>query len=278
MRWIEKPASADVLHPRVTLGAGRGWIEVDAFDELGAYVNGLDMKGIVAGPNQGREEVPLAQAGPGLYRGSFRAAEVGDYTLTISASAGPATLLRTIGVSRPWSEEYRISAADMRLLGRLAAGTGGMVISSADDGEALAALFARESVSGSSGSAAFGIPQAGAVWPWLLAAALLLFVLDIAARKLVLAPLARLAGRLAPRARPGSSYEEVAAMVTKAREDERRKLRDGVPAERVPPYGVTGMASEKKVDPDLAAYLYIARLRSRRSQGSAGEGSRGKGR
>lgn len=270
VRWIEKPGDSHLLHPHIELAGGRGSISVDAIDDLGAFVNGRDMHAIVIGPAQESEQVLLAQTGPGLYEGSFRAEAVGDYAVTISAAASGAQEIapRTLGISRSYAEEYRILAPDIRLLARLADRTGGRLAASADDTEALAAILAREKsisripASGASiGSAAAS--ATGAAWPWLLAAALLLFVLDISARKLVLsetarerlAPLGRLAGRLL-RSRPGLSYEQLTSMVAKAREEEKKKLRDRI----------STMASEGRIDPDLAAYLYIARLKGRRAE------------
>jgi Mg-chelatase subunit ChlD len=265
VRWIEKPGSSELLHPRIGLSGGRGWVSVDAHDELGRFANGLDIRGVVLGPNGEREEITIAQTGPGLYEGSFRAERVGDYTVTVSARAEPGApsgsaqdlAPRTLGVSRPYSDEYRILGADTRLLDRLAQSTGGRRAASADDEAALAAILHREP--GGAGAASTG-------WWALLAAALALFVMDIAVRKFSLSDtvrerLARIFGgqlsldRLFRR-RPGYSYEELQSLVARAREEEKRKLR----------HRISEMASEGKVDPDLAAYLYIAKLRGRRAQ------------
>jgi hypothetical protein len=135
------------------------------------------------------------------------------------------------------------------LLERLAVETGGKVISSGDDEAGLAALLRREPGSAGAGNDA---------WKYFLLASLLLFLLDIAARRLA-APrelLGRLAARLrALRAKPGLSTEALAGIVARAREEERARMKRRV----------TGMAREGNLDPDLAAYLYIARLRSSRA-------------
>jgi Ca-activated chloride channel homolog len=264
VRWIERPAPADTLHPRVTLADGRGTIQVDAFDEVGAWVNGLSLAASVSGPALRGEEVRLAQTGPGLYEGAFRAEAVGDYAVTLSAESPGGLLLRTAAASRPYSEEYRILAPDTRLLGRLASATGGRLVSPASDEAALAALLAREPGPAAAPGSRGILSPPGRAWPWLLAAALLLFVLDVAARTLVvpdalrarLAPIARLLGRGAGGPGAGRTYEEIASMVARARAEERKKL-----GERI-----TTAAARGKLDPDLAAYLYIARLRSSREQ------------
>jgi len=106
------------------------------------------------------------------------------------------------------------------------------------------------------------------LWPLLVALALGFFFLDVAVRKVTLPEgLRERLGRLLGRAAGARSwsYEELAAMVQRAREDERRKLRDRI----------SGMAADGKVSSDLAAYLYIARMRSGR-QGQGGAAGAGK--
>ncbi len=254
VRWIEQPSSTDVLHPRLSLSKGKGALSVDAYDELGRFVNGLAIRAITVGPGGSREEVAIPQTGPGLYEGSFRADRVGDYVVTVSAADQAP---RTLGASRSYSDEYRIVGADARLLDRLAEATGGRRAGSADDDADIAAIL-----KGAPG----GTGAVSTAWWWLLAAGLVLFVLDVAARKLTLSEalrerLGRLAGgrlvlaRLRRRA-PGYSYEELKAIVATAREQAKRKLRDRI----------SEMASEGRVDPDLAAYLYIARLRRKKAE------------
>ena len=138
------------------------------------------------------------------------------------------------------------------LLDRLAASTGGRIIRSGDDQPGISALLHREP--GSSGARS----DAGR---FFVLASLLLFFLDIAARRLA-AP-RELLGRVTARLRslrrrpagPGLSYEDLTDMVARAHEEERSKIKTRI----------TGLAREGKLDPDLAAYLYIARLHSSRA-------------
>jgi len=250
VRWIERPADSNVLHPRIDVDGGTASVTVDAYDTLGAFVNGLDIRGILIRPSGARVEIGVLQTGPGMYRAEFPADEAGDYTLTLAAASGETTLAPlTIGTSIAYSEEYRMLGVNSELLDRLAAGTGGRVISSVDDEAGLAALLRREPGSAGAGNDA---------WKYFLLASLLLFFLDIAARRLA-APrelLGRVAARLrALRAKPGLSYEDLTGIVARAREEEKAKLKRRV----------TGMVREGKLDPELAAYLYIARLRSSRA-------------
>ena len=249
VRWIARPTGAEILHPRIDRTGGTAEISVDAYDALGRFVDGLAMSGIVLDPSGGRTEISMPQTGPGLYRGSFDAGRAGDYAVTLSASAGGEPLAPlTIGASVPYSDEYRVLGANADLLQRLAADTGGRVIASAQDEASLSALLRREP-----GAAR----MAGDAWRFLLLAGLLLFFLDIAARRLAVSRelWRRLAARLrVVRREPGPSFDELSGMVEKARQEEKSKLEKRI----------TVMAREGNIDPDLAAYLYIARLRSRR--------------
>ncbi len=124
------------------------------------------------------------------------------------------------------------------------------MITSAEDDAAIAEVLRREPGRMSGGNAA---------WRYLLLAALALFFLDVVARRLVLpeGTRARLAALLRPRRAPSAlSYDELTGMVAKAHEEERTKLR----------HRISGIAREEKIDPELAAYLYIARLRSKRAE------------
>jgi len=255
VRWVEPQASAEVLHPSVSIARATGTISVDAWDALGEFVNGLEVSAVVADPRRDRREVPLPQSGPGRYEGTFAAGEVGDYVASVSARAADGTAsVRTVGVSVSYPEEYLDTGTDRRLLEGLAALTGGGVVDR-DDPASLDRLVRRERGASS---------RRAALWPLLAALALGCFFLDIAARKLTLPEglrdrLVKLFGR-----KGGArewSYEELAAMVQQAREEERRKLRERI----------AGMRAEGKVSSDLAAYLYIARMRSGR-QGAAGSG------
>ena len=252
VRWIERPSGGEFLHPRIDVSRGKASIAVDAYDSLGAFVNGLDLSGIVLGPEGERTEIKVSQVGPGLYEGGFDAGREGDYTVTLSAHAGDVTLAPlSLAVSVPYSDEYRMLSVDTGLLGRISAATGGRVITSAEDEASIAELLRREPGRASGGSSA---------WRYMLLAGLVLFFLDIVVRRVVLpeGTRARLASLLKPsRQKPSAlSYEELTGLVEKAHEEERKKLR----------HRISGISREEKIDPELAAYLYIARLRSKRAE------------
>jgi hypothetical protein len=259
VRWIEPPTASGVLHPSVELSNGRGAISVDAYDALGGFVNGLEVSAVVAGPLRERLEVALPQTGPGRYEGSFTAETPGDYVAAVSArSPDAAVSVRTVGASLSYPEEYLDAGVDRGLLEGLAAATGGGVVDP-DDEPSIARLLRRERGTSS---------RQVALWPLLVGLALGCFFLDVAVRQFTLPEsvrerLQKLLGGAA-RAR-GWSYEELADIVQRKRDEERRKLRERI----------SGMAADGKVSSDLAAYLYIARLRSaKQAAGGPAKGGR----
>jgi uncharacterized membrane protein len=247
-RWVERPSDSGILHPAVTVSSGKASLTVDASDTLGEFVNGLDITAVVIAPGGTSSSFGVPQTGPGTYQSGFTAQEVGDYTVTLSAQSEDSRLAPvSVGVNVPYSEEYRMLGTDTALLSNLAAVTGGRVISSAQDSAAISEALRREQGAAGSGSDA---------WRPLLLASLLLFFADIAVRRLPAGILERVRAFLGARRGPhGISYDELAVMVKKARDEERTQLHRRI----------TGMVRDGRVDPDLAAYLYIARLRSRKA-------------
>jgi Ca-activated chloride channel family protein len=259
VRWIEPPVTSEVLHPSVSISGGEGAIVVDAWDALGEFVNGLEASAVIVGPRRDRREIALPQSGPGRYEGTFAAEGAGDWVVTVSArSTDGSVSIRTVGASVSYPEEYLDTGVNRELLEGLAAATGGGVVDPDDTGS-LERLLRRERGTSS---------RQVTLWPLLVALALGCFFLDIAARKFTLPEgfRERLVKLFGPKAGARNwSYEELADMVRRAREEERRKLRERI----------SGMAADGKVSPDLAAYLYIARLHAGK-QASGGAGGAGK--
>ena len=77
VRWIERPADPTSCIPGSTRTGARATVTVDAYDSLGALVNGLDISGILLRPSGARVELRVPQTGPGLYQAVFPADEAG---------------------------------------------------------------------------------------------------------------------------------------------------------------------------------------------------------
>lgn len=174
VRWLMQPASGDGLKAQLLLEEGRGELTVDALDPEGAYRNFLRLEAEVLGPGGDALHLVLEQEGPGRYRASFPASREGAYTAVVREAAGGESSERAIaGAVLPYPEEFRLALPDRGLLRRLADETGGLVLERLDD-EAIRALFRHPSPA----------RHPRSLVPFLLAASLLLFSLDIGIRYL----------------------------------------------------------------------------------------------
>jgi hypothetical protein len=122
-------------------------------------------------PSNAQSQVTLPQVAPGRYETKVPIGSEGAYFLNIvqSDQNGGMVGARPAGFVVPYSAEYRDLRANPELLGQLATLTDGQVITDAKT------VFDRDRrVDG----------QPRELWPWLLALAALLFVFDVAARRL----------------------------------------------------------------------------------------------
>ena len=119
----------------------------------------------------------LSQTGPGRYEGTFDADQTGPYLVNVhrgeAAPNGPAPPSQTVSLVVPYSPEFRTFGPNLPLLTRLAEGTGGKIQNDA-------AQVYRDAPSW-----VVGVKDIG---PPLLLWAALLFLADIAVRRLLLRP------------------------------------------------------------------------------------------
>jgi Mg-chelatase subunit ChlD len=171
-------------HARITLDAQTG---ADATDRH--YLNGLPTTATLTDPYGVDQQVTLPQVAPGRYETQVPVADDGIYALNVSQTNPDGSLAnQSSGFVVPYSPEYRVLGSNEGLLDRLARRTGGRLIS--DPAQA----FVHD------------LPSVAAprpLWPLLMVAGALLFVLDVAVRRLrITAPEMR-AGYYAVRRRLG---------------------------------------------------------------------------
>lgn len=187
VRWTLRTTShGDVL---TTVGQrdAQGQILVEAVDQKGEFVNFLDAEAGVVFPDKQQQVVPLEQVGPGRYRAAFDAGAEGAYLVGVAQRKDGRVVGSELGsLVVPYSPEHRQLQANEGLLQEVAAITGGAVI---EDPAQAFTLHRRR-----------GTARAPA-WPWLFGAALLLFLPDVAMRRL---GLAGWLGRAVGRGRPGA--------------------------------------------------------------------------
>jgi hypothetical protein len=167
----ESPANFDTY---TKIEGGRGRIIIDALDKDASYLNHLQLRANLMGPDNKAFPVTFTQTGPGHYEAEFDAEKAGQYLTNVHIFDQGKHLgtVRT-GLSVPFSPEYRDLAANESLLRQIADITGGRWL----DGPAEKAnVFSHDLPPSVSKRPA---------WYWVLAWLFLpLFLLDVAVRRL----------------------------------------------------------------------------------------------
>ena len=175
VRSISRPEETDALQAVTRVDGRGGVILIDAIDEAGQFVDGLDLSGSVLGPDLKTKLIEIRQDGPGRYIGNFPVRQQGDYLVTIDGSmpdGSSANMARTFSVGYP--AEYRTLSSDEEFLGSIALESRGRVIDSSTD------LLERPEVQNSSQTP---------LWPLLTRWALVLFFIDVVIRRVHFGPI-----------------------------------------------------------------------------------------
>jgi len=161
---------------RVDHGDGPGRVTLEAVDTEGRYVNQAEVTATLIDPDAltgpGRTGRPLAveQVAPGRYAADFPKPRPGTYFLELSVEhRGRLVYARRRGLVVGYPDEYRTRPADHELLQAIADATGGSYDTSP------AEVVAPSPTT---------VPRTTLLWPCFLASAAVIFVIDVAARRL----------------------------------------------------------------------------------------------
>ena len=148
-----------------------------ALDEQERFINFLDLRAVIATAEGSMVQSTLDQVAPGEYLMDFEAGKSGAYMITLYGQRGESSIPpETHGLIVPYAQEYREFEPNLSLLQQLAELTGGQLLST-DDKDPFEVVFLR---------AESGISAAVEIAPWLLLAALLLLVFEIAVRRIII--------------------------------------------------------------------------------------------
>lgn len=180
VRSVLRTSQSRGVETHITRQGETGRLEVNVIDDGGHFVNGLGGSMQVVLPNLDIAGYPLAQTGPGRYETDFPMETPGSYLLKVQQTvpseegAEPEVFSAfTRGVALSYEPEYRHLALNSGFLERLAKVSGGAYEAGA---ERVFRVEPEEAVAART-----------KLWPWLLAAALGLFLFDVALRRLDLA-------------------------------------------------------------------------------------------
>ncbi|HEY7060424.1 MAG TPA: VWA domain-containing protein [Chloroflexota bacterium] len=186
VRWtLAPPEQGDLrilVRPQGHVDPGRSTevqVRVEALREDGSFLDRAPTVARIRPPSQARgstvSQLPLPQVAPGRYEASFLAREPGVYTIeVVQQLPGGGERRELAGVAVPADPEHAHAGANTALLGRLTHETGGRLLSVANQ------VYARDATT----RAAAAGDRWDSLAPLLAALALLLFPLDVAARRL----------------------------------------------------------------------------------------------
>ena len=174
VRDAARGAGTPELGWRITREGGSGLLRLTALTPEGGYRDGLSPIVRVFRPDGTRTEVALRQSAPGTYvaRVPLQAGSPAPYRFELQAGPGlPASEIARVGARTlhyATEDEFRPGPADIPLLEALSEQTGGKYAPGSDE------IFA---------PAEAGRPVPRPLWPACAGAALLFFLLEIAARR-----------------------------------------------------------------------------------------------
>jgi uncharacterized membrane protein/Mg-chelatase subunit ChlD len=174
VRWTmrqEAPANFDT---RTTNDGKRGRVTVDALDKDARFLNNLQMRTNLIGPDGKPTPLRFNQTGPGHYEAEFDVEKSGDYLAAVQVfDHGKASGTIRTGLTVPFSPEYRDLIPNEALLRQVADITGGRWL---DVPAPQADVFSHDLPPSEAKRAA---------WDWVLAWLLLpAFLLDVSVRRL----------------------------------------------------------------------------------------------
>ncbi len=235
-RWASRQSDAAAFDVTTSVQGGKGTIRIDALDKNASAINFMSVQGTLVAPDSTSRPLRLTQTGPGTYVGEFDAREPGNYIANLAYRAGAgedaiAGSLQT-GVSIAYSDEYRNMKTNYPLLNELANLTGGRVLSPSQ----AASVFDTST-----------LPRAEsrrAIWEDLIRWMLVLFLLDVAVRRIAFNP--REAARKLRKELAGVRHSGAASAATLSTlKETREKVRED--------FGARGAAPQEGRPPDRAA-------------------------
>ena len=120
VRWAMRPVDeADDLTVAIDTKNEQASLVVTSLDPQAGLADAAALAANVVGPGLDAQPLELAQVGPGRYVGHFATSEPGEYFATIRTNGRRRSL--RVGLSVPYSSEYRDRQPDRTLLTELAA-------------------------------------------------------------------------------------------------------------------------------------------------------------
>ncbi len=172
VRHVMRKSEAKGVYVEVERQGDQTEIRLDAVDAAGRFRNNAETKVTVIGPKLGvaKKDIVLHQTAPGRYMATINTDDEGAYFLELSQQTGAQTAFRqTRGLIVGYPDELRLRPTNDMLLRKIAEVSGGLYTTDPTQ------VIAHEERTAH---------RVQWLWPYLLVAAMLLFLLDVAFRRI----------------------------------------------------------------------------------------------
>lgn len=176
VRWAARKREKTNLNMYTEITGGRGKLVIDAIDAQGRFINFLKLNGRMVDPENEGAALDIRQTAPGRYEALFEARKVGVSIANVGYQ-DPQTGAQgfmAAGVAVPYSREYQEFKSNIPLLQRAAVAGGGRLLTGKPE-------IDRVFRSRQPPTRLFR-----PLWEELLLAGLLLFLLDVAIRRVII--------------------------------------------------------------------------------------------
>lgn len=148
----------------------RATISLDSIDPTGKFLNQAETELNVIDPQLGKKKLAMLQIAPGRYAAEFATPQSGAYHLEIAQKhQGRPLYQQSRGLMVGYADELRLKPTNTELLQQIARVSGG------DYDPGPEAIFAASDRT---------VPRGTPLWPYLATAALVIFLIDVALRRL----------------------------------------------------------------------------------------------
>lgn len=164
----------------------RATVSLDAIDPAGNFLNRADTEVTVIDPQIGQRKLEMKQTAPGRYVVEFETPQSGAYHLNLSQKTSGGTTLhqQTRGLIVGYPDELRLHPTNNELLKTLATVTGGRFNPSPEELFMTTPTAEDQKSLGQQTTSVRTAQRTTPMWPYLVSAAMLMFLVDVALRRI----------------------------------------------------------------------------------------------
>lgn len=188
IRHVMRKSDSKGTYVEVVRKGNKATVIFDTVDAVGQFRNKADSKLTIIDPALGKKELEMKQIAPGRYQAELETTSQGTYHLELSQKVNNSAVRQTRGLTVGYPEELRLRPPNAKMMKEIANVTGGRYAdlpgSKQTDENDSQKQFDSSTLNQIFEIGDRTVQQATPLWPYLLTAALILFLLDVALRRL----------------------------------------------------------------------------------------------